>query len=112
MSDILFDMALKLFRKQEHLSLTVEEAEEFFRRFDIDIYDLGLPYLQGEEKDEFHDSRYHFKWFEKLKAEPVLDVEGNKVIRISGIYVTQPKDQYPAPECYRPIELYVPFKGE
>jgi len=104
-------MALKLFQEQEKVNLTVEQAEEFLRVFSIDIYELGLPYLQREEEDIFHDSRYHFKRFEGLKAEPVIDEQERQIIRITGTYVTKPKDKYPTPEDYNPIRLDVPLEG-
>ena len=105
----------------KELSITVEQATTFLRKFGVDIMKLGLLYLPDEAG--FKDANYHHRWFEDLRAEVVAREGQDPVVRITGKYGTRPKESnqfakgdptefHPCPDSYTPISLEVALDAE
>lgn len=97
--------------KVEKLELTIEQALLFFKRFEVDIQSLDLPYLK--EGSTFHDDIYQNRHFQDLRVVPTCK-DQEWVLKLTGTYVTQCKTGYqeggmwvPAKPVYHPINITV-----
>jgi len=64
--------------------LSVEQADEFFNMFNIDVNTLRVPFITNRNYNG------HDRWFENLQAIPYND-SGEILVKFIGDYVIQSK---------------------